>query len=460
MTTSFSKFFIIELLHEYFLNRKCDGLQIIPSVDCKVLAKKMGILFRQSPNCLLAFIKDNGSNSPFINTESDLFFKDFYGKTVLRFYVTMDNAQFSNYTNIEDCAGIKKKFYFTNLSKNVENGMHYLTVPIKEFVNGTTYLPGEFAKDPISGNVFEAIKKQVGKKKNQFADDQLWIPKGLLYSNKKIEEFKTGTFYQVGDLVKNPASDDIYESVKKYSAGSKTQLNDTSLWIQKGQGQLQYVSNEDLVEYSNSNYYFKVAGAIKKAEISLLKFNYDQSNPGYNVQIGENKVMNFPQAVNGVNINLSTLDAGKYAIKINKETRLIYYDPHMPDRTMGVIEIFNHLSEKDDFSLLNDKEKLKGIHYQVQFCTRSVLWKYIRKDGRASSIVDTGDTGYIFNLNGDAFVSATPIPLSQSVLKTLKLDFNTKDFSMSPLPNPGVQHLGNYTQNEYDYLCSEIFLNY
>lgn len=460
MTSSYSKLFSIDLLHEYFLNRKCSGLQIVPAADCSILAKNMGLLFRNGENGLLAFIKDNEQNGPFINTGAELFFRKFYGNTVLRFYVMMTSDQFLNYTNIEAVKGLGKRFYFSNLSLNAENGMRYLTAPIKDFATGTQYLPGDFAKDPASGQVFEAIKKQIPKKKNQLTDEQFWAPKGLLHLTGKIEDYKSGKFYQVGALVKNPASDEVYESLTKHLAGSKTALNDSSVWMPRGQGKLQYVNNNDLIEYSNGNYIFEVDEPVKKAEISLLSFNYNAAKPAYDLVGNEKKTLNFKDPVNHINVNLSSLAPGKYAIKINKETRLIYYDPQMPGRVLGVVEIFNHLPEKDPFSLLTDKEKLKNVDYQLQFATRRVLWKYIRKDGKASSISDTGDTGYVFNLDGNAFVSATPIPLSQSVLKTLKLDFSTKDFSMSPLPNPGVQRLGRCTQDEYDYLCSEIFLNY
>ena len=110
--------------------------------------------------------------------------------------------------------------------------------------------------------------------------------------------------------------------------------------------------------------------------------------------------------------------------------------------------------------MLTDEEKLKNITYNIQFSNRRVLWKYIRKDGKAKSITDTGETGYVFKLNGEEFISGNPIPLSEGVLKTLKLEFNSKDFNIHPLPNPGTDHLGKFHQNDYDYLCSEAYLNY
>jgi hypothetical protein len=125
-----------------------------------------------------------------------------------------------------------------------------------------------------------------------------------------------------------------------------------------------------------------------------------------------------------------------------------------------VIEIFSHLPGDDDYSLLTADEKLKNPRYQLHFPNRRVLWKYIRKDGKAESITDTGETGFAFNLSGNDFVSAFPIALSENVIKTLRLDFNTKDFRIFPLPNPQVKRLATHNQHDYDYFCSEVYLNY
>ena len=57
--------------------------------------------------------------------------------------------------------------------------MLYLTSPVKDYAVGKTYVPGDFVKDPGSGNVFEAIKKHTSKKKTSLTDTLLWAPKGL-----------------------------------------------------------------------------------------------------------------------------------------------------------------------------------------------------------------------------------------------------------------------------------------
>jgi hypothetical protein len=173
------------------------------------------------------------------------------------------------------------------------------------------------------------------------------------------------------------------------------------------------------------------------------------------------EVRNFREPATNIAVSLSSLSRGKYEITINKEKRRVYYDPILSrGDILGVIEIFNHLRGTDSYALLDEDEKIKSIVYRIQFANRRVLWRYKPKDGKAESITDTGETGYVFNLVGSFFTSSTPIPLSENVLKTLRLDFNTKDFGLFPLPNPGIQRLGKYTQNDFDYLCSEVYLNY
>ena len=96
----------------------------------------------------------------------------------------------------------------------------------------------------------------------------------------------------------------------------------------------------------------------------------------------------------------------------------------------------------------------------LHFPARSVLWKYNRKDSRASTITDTGDTGYAFTLQGNAFVSNRPILLSQDAVETLELSFTDTASKLAPLPNPPAGKLGRTQQADYAYLSAELFLNY
>jgi len=460
MDLNYSTLFTIELLHEYFLNRKCKDVQIVQANDCADTARRMNIQFRQIDNRLLAFIRENNNHEPYLNSSDNKSYRKYYQKTIFRFYLKIDDPTFYNYSNLNLFYGLNRKFYFSNLAKNKQSGNLYLSVPVHEYNAGSNYVPGDLVKD-ANGNVFEAIKKISSAKKNKLTDASLWAPKGLLHLAKPIEDHTAGKTYAPGDLVKEPGTDNIFEALKKHTSGNADGLKDISLWASREQGQLQYPADNDLVDCCGENYLFKVATPVTKAEIAISRFNFDPGKPEYNVSAKESETKNFQNPVSQIPISFSGLNPGKYEIKINDEHKIVYYDPVLKaGNILGVIEIFNHLPENDDYSLLTDEEKLKNITYNIQFSNRRVLWKYIRKDGKAKSITDTGETGYVFKLNGEEFVSVIPIPLSEGVLKTLKLEFNSRDFNIHPLPNPRADHLGKFHQNDSDYLCSEVYLNY
>lgn len=461
MLATYDTLFSIQLMHEYFLNGKCEDIEVVPTEDCKAVSRKMDIQWRKIENQLIGLIKKNDVNEPFINIPPDKSFHKYFDRTVFRFYVKLKNPLFFNYTNIDFSYTSGKKFYFNNLANNRENGMLFLTTPIKEYVAGATYLPGNLVKDPANGSVYEAIVKTSSRKKNQLSDVSVWAPKGLLHLSKHLNDHSISKTYLPGDLALKQGTDQVFEAVKKHISRNSAELDDTSIWSSRGNGQLQYVTDNDTIEYCSNHYIFKVSAPVTTAEISISGFNYNNASPAMDLPMSEKEVRTFKEPTKQISVNLSVLNAGRYEIKINNEIKTVYFDPSLnAGEILGVIEIFNHLDGTNDYALLDKDEKIKKVTYNIQFANRRVLWRYKPKDGKAESITDVGDTGYAFKLNGSTFVSTTPIPLSQSVLKTLKLDFNTKDFSLFPLPNPNIQHLAKCTQNDYDYLCSDVYLNY
>ncbi|MEO5889867.1 MAG: hypothetical protein ABIQ31_06410 [Ferruginibacter sp.] len=476
MNINYNILFTIELLHEYFLNGKARNLEIIPANDCVEINRRMNIQLRNNENRWIAFIRENDLQEPFINSDKDKVYRQFYEKTVFRFYLKIKDPLFLNYTNIELTSVDNMKFYFSNLAANPDNGVLYLSTPVPEFTIGTDYVPGNLVKDPANGNVFESLKKNTAKKKTQLTEAGLWAPKGLLNLSKPLEDHVANKTYQQGDLVKELDTDNVFEATKKHSSiNANKDLVDKklNLWIPRGQGQLQYPTSNDMTECCGNNYLFVLPAPVKTADISIFAFNYNAAKPAFTEEIlpedPEFKKRKFGTPVGQVNINLSKLNLkpGKYKIQVNKESRILYYDPKLTSgEILGVIEIFNHLPGKDEYALLTNEEKIKTTAYQIHFPNRRVLWKYTRKDGKAKSITDTGKTKYEFKLLGEDFVSATPIPLAENSLRTLKLEFNTKDFDLQPLPNPRIQRLGKFKQGEkdekdpFEYFCSEIFLNY
>ena len=80
MDLNYSTLFTIELLHEYFLNRKCKDVQIVQANDCADTARRMNIQFRQIDNRLLAFIRENEIMSHYINTPPNKSYRKYYQK--------------------------------------------------------------------------------------------------------------------------------------------------------------------------------------------------------------------------------------------------------------------------------------------------------------------------------------------------------------------------------------------
>jgi hypothetical protein len=459
MKSNFSIFFSVEILHEYFLDHQCKDFEIVPSADTIALFNKAKILHRNTENRLTALIQENGAYEPFFNNGTTKNYRSDFGKSVFRFYLKIKNPLFFNYTNIPFDFNGQKKFYFSNLSPNNTSGFLFLSAPVALFSVGKQYVPGNLVRDSGSGKVFEALKKLTGVKESELSDPGLWSPKGI--SNEAVTDFTPGRYYNAGDLVQKPKTDNIFEAAQKTAAGSLKELDDPSLWIPRGQGQLQYAGADDAVEYSGGKYHFNLAQPAKKADISIFDFNYDTVSPAYDVRVNEKESKTFSDPVSVIPLDFTSLRPGKYLVKINDESRAVYYDPQMnTGNVFGVIEIFNFLPGSGDYALLTEDEKIKKTKYEILFAARKVLWKYVRKDGRAKTITDTGATSYQFQLQGDSFVSSLPIPLSENVLKTLTLEFSSSDFKLSPLPNPSPDRFSKCNQNDYDYLCSEMKLNY
>ena len=466
MNVSYRSLFTIDLLHEYFADSKCRGLEIIPAPDCAAICKKMDMQVRSYENKLQVFIRENEEGEPFGNAGTIKFYHKYYDTTVFRFYIRLIDPEFLNYTNIEYNTGNRQVFYFSNLAANELNGSLYLSSPVKEYETGITYVPGNLVKDPADGYIYECIKKNVAvaisKKKNPLIDSTLWTPKGLLYIQTPPESFEAGKYYRQGDLVLKPDTQNVYESAKVQTSKDLSDLEDAKLWTALAQGQLQYVTSNDCTLFCGNEYVFKTETPVTAATVDVFKFNYDSDKPAYNVAAIKQQPISFQKPVSSIAVNLAALPAGKYVIKVNEETVLVYHDPLLnTGNIIGVIEIFNHLPAANNYALLGKAEKIKSINYRLRFANRMVLWKYVRKDGKAKSIVDTNkENNYVFSLSGDDFVSATPIPLTQTAVKTLKLEFNTKDVSLQPLPNPRIEHISKYRQNDYDYYCGEVYLNY
>lgn len=407
MDINYQILFTIELLHEYFMDGKCNALEVIPAEDCKSLFKNINIQWRNTDNKFIALIRENDLHEPFINRPPEKLYRKFFDHSIFRIYLKINDLDFLNYTN----------------TTTVSNNISYF---------------------------------------NNLADNKIAIlPPALpfLYLSQRISDHAIGQVYLPGDYATEPATDHVFETIKKHTSTDVAELADPALWLPKQMHQFPTVNEQ--ITFTGSQFVFILPAAVTEAMMKIWGFNFDPDAPGFTEAIGETEIQKFDVPTSLIKIDLQNIPSGRYKLQVNDETMMVYYDPRLlEDNIFGVIEIFNHLPATNDYSFLDAIETIQRKNYTIQFPNRNVLWKYIRKDHKPQTITDTGMTNYVFNLNGDEFISDVPIPLTEAVLNTLKLEFSTADFDLSPLPNPSGKRLGKHNQDSYDYLCAEMYLNY
>ncbi|WP_162915466.1 hypothetical protein [Paraflavitalea soli] len=402
-------FFTVSFLHDYFTSKKCGDVEVVPATDCLALFKGLNLQWRNTASEFRTWILINELGGPFINNPlatppDDKVYRKYYEQSIFRLYLKSRNNLFSNYTNISPVNG--KKYYFSNVANNKRGSVLFASKAIADHANATNYVPGT--------------------------------------------------------MVMKPGTDNVFEAITKHTSVAVADLNDTSKW--EPLSAAAYPTANDQVECSTSGQYtLALPAPVPRAEIAIYAFDFNPVTPGFTIAVGEKEIQyfNVGEEQSAIPVKLSHLKPGRYKITVNATSREVYYDPALQDESiLGIMEIFNHLPAANTYAFLNAAEIIQPKQYTIQFPARRVLWKYTRKDARALSLTDTGGTAYAFSLLSNDFVSQKPIPLAEAAVTTLVLTFNPPDFKLTAVPNPPFNRLGKYTQAGYDYLCSEMFLNY
>lgn len=456
-------------MHEYFKDLAPPHLSVAPADDTLQLFKGAHMLWQKSNGGYLALVQENGLQEPFTNTISDdgtseKFYRTAYGKNIFRFYIKHTNHAFTNYTNMDLAGARNSLFYFSNGSGNRRNNFLFLSRKTEDHATGRNYNPGDLVMAPGSDDVFECIRKHTSTA-SSLTNNSFWAARGLRFLRAPLKVYSPGKLYQPGDRVLQPVSGsatpvNVFESLTRHVGGAASELSNTSLWVPRGRGQVQFAGAPDQVACTPGNYTVQLPAPVQQATITVHAFNFHASAPAYDVPVAS-FTQEYAVATSAVNVSLATLRPGKYRVQVNSTSVMVYYDPQLMQPGMiGIVEIFNHLPASHPFAFLDAAEKFRTTNYVIFFPARRVLWKYIPKDSRAQSVIDSGATGFNFTLQGDGFVSNVPILLSEEILNTLELRFSGDDFRLQSLPNPVVNRLGRCTQNGFDYLCSEMYLNY
>ena len=411
MTTTYKILFSIDLLNEYYNNLQCRDFTIIPSAETILLLKNKQLQCKLVGNKLVVLVKVKNDISEPAELNKPFIEIGDQGKFV--FYLDLDRSAFMSISNIDLDALRSKRFYFTNLHKNSVGTNLYLSAPIADYDDTITYTPGNLVDDG-AGMIFECIQATAG--------------------------------------------------------GNDT--GDADFWRSKGG--FQYPSVADMISFSTRIRNYHVAAEANV--FSIKAFGLDRATGDYTNEIilEKNIVTTGNTKTKEVPVDLSVLSPGKYIIEINGEPFDVYIDDTaLYNNYFGVIEIFTHLSNGDDFALLDINGKVKDtivagkpvwLNYAIRFANRLAFWKYITPRQGVKSIKDQTSI-YSFTQSPvlpalpDYFQSDEPIPLYESPsLFDLEL-VNAVSNDPPQAPNPDPQVTGMLTRAGSDFFCT-IFLNY
>ena len=330
------------------------------------------------------------------------------------FYMDLNSPQFNIITSLDvDKLREGKRYYFTNLQNNNLDGKFSLTQKIVPVAGAASYLPGDFIAD-AAGIVYECI---------------------------------TST-----DHTHNPPADAFWHA----------------------RGKQQYASSRDMILAKTKIENFVVTTPAKKFTVKVFGLNL--TNNQYDKEIGiiENVVTSDVDTRN-VQVKLPELTPGRYKLKINTdEFDLFIDDAVVHNNAFGIIEIFSHFPNGNNFAFLDNngkiKDKISGgtpewLRYKIHFANRLAYWKYNTPLHGVLSI----DGGGVYTFNptpsgtGDKnfFTSNKPIPLQETPWK-FKIDvegISNTDDPLAPNPDPALSSILSRTEPQKDYYCT-INLNY
>jgi hypothetical protein len=338
------------------------------------------------------------------------------GKLV--FYLDLRSTEFLTVTNIDAAAMRARRLYFTNLNQNAvgaaPNEVLNLTRPIEAFAAARSYKPGELAQ--LGPTIFECIKAGQG---------------------------------QAPDA---PNSD---------------------FWVSRGA--LQYASSQDAIPLLPRLANFTLQAAANAFRVKVFGLN-PATNVHDNLMRDELITASAVETTSEVQVNLSSLEPGRYRLDINGEVFDAYFDDDALARGIfGVVEIFLHLPNTSPFSLLNATGVVREASYTVRFANRRAFWKYVTPLHKVQNILLSGahnqPSPFTPGSNDpaqpaqkDFFISNRPLALSEVPAQNLFDLMIGSEARPAPKPDPRIpgiltQTFDAATQAYLDHICT-IRLNH
>jgi hypothetical protein len=319
---------------------------------------------------------------------------------------------------------------------------------------------------------------------------------GFYHITRKTDIYNNAKPYKPGNFV-DDGTGAIFECIQSSTGNNTT----TNFWISRGNNQTAAVS--DMLESSPKILNYTASSSAQKFLITVFRLN---KATGDYTDTAKTISKYFEEDTKDIQIDLTSLKNGKYKIVINSDENTLYIDEDFVYAGyFGVIEIFSHLPNTNEFSFFEkidnyDSGKsyargdladdgtgkiyecieagggnaltdpnfwierkgipgnLKEINYTIHFANRAAYWIYHAKTNDVTTIEDSSLT-YVFSKTSLDFVSNIPIPLTEEPVTTFSLS-STKFGKINALANPGPDRLTTISKNGEELLSAEINLIY
>jgi len=180
-------------------------------------------------NVLTAMIQTEG-NKPAIPLDDGL---------VFRFFVSVKNGSFLNFTALKMVGVADGVYYFSNKSNNKKNNHLYLSAPVPLYKNTDTYEMGAVVKK--TSRVFECIRSSSSTNKHDTTDTDFWRDI-VIHQANFLPAYADTQNYTTGDLVK--VGQNMFTCLQPSSASDKHTTTETAFWEEITE--IPYVNNADL----------------------------------------------------------------------------------------------------------------------------------------------------------------------------------------------------------------------
>ena len=174
MSLRYKVVFSVAILHEYYTNKFCEDLAVIPSAATAAVLKGHGMVWKQAGHKLIVLTRVDDAGKPYVKLSPSV---------KLSFYLRINNPYFNNYTNLSYHPAEPLRYYFSN-GNQVKIGTDlYLNSKIAAYNNARQYPIGSFAANAAK-DVFESIRPSNSGNAHALSDVGYWMKLGKFqYAN-------------------------------------------------------------------------------------------------------------------------------------------------------------------------------------------------------------------------------------------------------------------------------------